>query len=214
MMNTIAEEGTSLDGREVTMTVQEREKTDAGMTGTTGKREVESSEYYASQQHNVFTLSFPYLFSVFWIYFTGSGTGGGNDVAVETTGIMTEVVGRDSPHQDMTSAPSRNAWEEIGEIGSSDDAHFFLMVSAFSKILNLLLAGMTMVETLTVGDMIWVMVVEGGPAMAHRSTGAILTCISCSLTMASPFRQGERWNYGPEILQLCIALRFNTNFLK
>ena len=37
MTSTIAGEGTNSDGREATMTVQEREKTDAEMTGTTGK---------------------------------------------------------------------------------------------------------------------------------------------------------------------------------
>lgn len=39
MMSTTAGEGTNSDGREVTMTVQERGKTDAEMTGTTGKKE-------------------------------------------------------------------------------------------------------------------------------------------------------------------------------
>lgn len=39
MMSTIAGEGTNSDGREVTTTAQEREKTDAGMTGTTGEKE-------------------------------------------------------------------------------------------------------------------------------------------------------------------------------
>lgn len=38
-MSTIAGEGTNSDGREATMTVQEREKTDAEMTGMTGKKE-------------------------------------------------------------------------------------------------------------------------------------------------------------------------------
>lgn len=66
-MSTIAGEGTNSDGREVTMTVQEREKRDAEMTGM-----------------------------------TGSGTGAGNGVAAESTGIMTEVVGRDSPLPDTT----------------------------------------------------------------------------------------------------------------
>lgn len=33
---------------------------------------------------------------------TGSGTEAGNDGAEESTGITTEVVGRDSPHQGMT----------------------------------------------------------------------------------------------------------------
>lgn len=37
MMSTIADEGTNSDGREVTTTAQESEKTDAGMIGTTGK---------------------------------------------------------------------------------------------------------------------------------------------------------------------------------
>lgn len=67
MMSTIAGEGTNSDGREVTMTDPEREKTDAEMTGT-----------------------------------TGSGTGAGNVVAAGSTGIMTEVVGRDSLRRDMT----------------------------------------------------------------------------------------------------------------
>lgn len=67
MMSTIAGGGTNSDGREVTMTVQEREKTDAEMTGM-----------------------------------TESGTGAGNGVAEESTGIMTEVVGRDSPRPGMT----------------------------------------------------------------------------------------------------------------
>lgn len=40
MMSTIAGEGTNSDGREATMTGQEREKTDAEMTGTTGKKEM------------------------------------------------------------------------------------------------------------------------------------------------------------------------------
>ena len=38
MMSMIAGEGTNSDGREVTMTAQEREKTDAEMTGMTGKK--------------------------------------------------------------------------------------------------------------------------------------------------------------------------------
>lgn len=38
MMSMIAGEGTNSEGREVTMTVQGREKTDAEMTGTTGKK--------------------------------------------------------------------------------------------------------------------------------------------------------------------------------
>lgn len=40
MMSTIAGEGTNSDGREVTTTVQGREKTDAEMTGTTGKKQM------------------------------------------------------------------------------------------------------------------------------------------------------------------------------
>lgn len=43
MMSTIAGEGTNSDGREVTMTVQEREKRDAEMTGMTGERVVGKS---------------------------------------------------------------------------------------------------------------------------------------------------------------------------
>lgn len=39
MMNTIAGEGTNSDVSEVIMIVQEREKTDAEMTGMTGKKE-------------------------------------------------------------------------------------------------------------------------------------------------------------------------------
>lgn len=39
MMTMIAGEGTNSDGREVTMTVQERERTGAEMTGMTGKKE-------------------------------------------------------------------------------------------------------------------------------------------------------------------------------
>lgn len=38
MMNMIEGEGTNSDGREVTMIGPEREKTDAEMIGTTGKR--------------------------------------------------------------------------------------------------------------------------------------------------------------------------------
>lgn len=52
MMNTIAEEGINSDGREVIMTVQERGKTDAEMTGMTGKlRDVETVSL-GQQSHN------------------------------------------------------------------------------------------------------------------------------------------------------------------
>lgn len=51
---------------------------------------------------------------------TGSGTGVGNGVVEESTGIMREDVGKDSRHQDMTWVPSRNAWEESGMIISTD----------------------------------------------------------------------------------------------
>lgn len=64
------------------------------------------------------------------INFPGSGTGAGNGVAAESTGIMTEVEGKDSPRQDMTWVPSRNAWEETGEISSNADVHSVHLVSA------------------------------------------------------------------------------------
>lgn len=50
MMSTIADEGTNSDGREVTTTAQESEKTDAGMIGTTGKekKNVEETAFICS----------------------------------------------------------------------------------------------------------------------------------------------------------------------
>lgn len=61
------------------------------------------------------------LFSCFLkkSYFPGSGTGAENGAVVENTGIMTEAVGRDSLHPDMTWVPSRNEWEETGEMSSN-----------------------------------------------------------------------------------------------
>lgn len=53
---------------------------------------------------------------------------------------------------------------------------------------------MTMVETPIVVAMTWVLVEEVDPVMAHHNTGVILTCISCSLIMASLFKQGKRLN--------------------
>lgn len=54
---------------------------------------------------------------------------------------------------------------------------------------------MTMVETPIVVAMIWVLAEEVDPVMALHSTGVILTCISCSLIMASLFKQGKRLNF-------------------
>lgn len=69
---------------------------------------------------------------------------------------------------------------------------------------------MTMVETPIVVAMTWVLVEEVDPVMAHRNTGVILTCISCSLIMASLFKQGERLNFW---LRLCyFGLKANTVF--
>lgn len=62
------------------------------------------------------------------------------------------------------------------------------------NLVSLLHTGTTMVENLTEVDMTWVMEVEEDPAMAHHSTGATLTCTSCSHIMASPFRRGESYN--------------------
>lgn len=45
MMSMIVGEGTNSDGREVTMTVQGREKRDAEMTGMTGKKVTRESSY-------------------------------------------------------------------------------------------------------------------------------------------------------------------------
>lgn len=63
----------------------------------------------------------------------GSGTGAGNGVTAESTGIMTEVAGRDSPRQGTTWVPSRNAWEETGEISGNTDAQSLHLVSAVAK---------------------------------------------------------------------------------
>lgn len=52
--------------------------------------------------------------------FTESGTEVGSGVVEESTGIMREVAGKDSPHQDMTWVPSRNAWEESGKTIRTD----------------------------------------------------------------------------------------------
>ena len=101
-MSTIAGEGTNSDGREVTMTAQEREKTDAEMTGTTGKKErcsvslKQDSGDKCLFNYYILSLLFPQ------INFPESGTGAGNAVAAESTGIMTGVEGRDSPRPDTT----------------------------------------------------------------------------------------------------------------
>lgn len=73
----------------------------------------------SSQWDIIFFLAWPYYFSLNSI-FTGSGTGVGSAVIEESTGITREVVGKDSHHQDMIWVPSRNAWEEIGKIISTD----------------------------------------------------------------------------------------------
>lgn len=67
------------------------------------------------------------------ITYPGSGTGAGNGVTVESTGIMTEVVGRDSPHRGMTWVPNRNAWEETGEIRSNTFTWSLQLVSAVAQ---------------------------------------------------------------------------------
>lgn len=203
MMSTIAGGGTNSDGREVTMTVQEREKTDAEMTGMTGKKDRCGEDCLSVCQDSVkpnadiISLVFSHWVTEFWCFchvFSESGTGAGNGVAEESTGIMTEVVGRDSPRPGMTWVLSKSAWEETGEITCNTKPQSCDWYLLLCKLFYLLLAGMTMVEILTVGDTTWVMVVEEGPALAHRSTGAILICTSCSLIMASPFRRGERCN--------------------
>lgn len=159
MMSTIAGEGTNSDGREVTTTVQEREKIDAEMTGTTGKKRMwGSSALFVkldSVKHSTVSSSpAKCIYNVApWSSFTeriwdwglifvsctcffpvscfpGSGTEAGNGVAAESTGIMTEVVGRDSPRRGTTWVPSRNAWEETGEISSNTNAQFLHLLPA------------------------------------------------------------------------------------
>lgn len=54
-MTTTAGEGINSDGREVTMTAQERGKTGAEMTGTTGKKEMYSRDGKDCQSQTAFT---------------------------------------------------------------------------------------------------------------------------------------------------------------
>lgn len=54
---------------------------------------------------------------------------------------------------------------------------------------------MTMVETPIVVATTWVLVEEVDLVMVHHNTGVILTCILCSLIMASPFKQGKRLKF-------------------
>lgn len=56
MMSMIAGEGTNSDEREVTMTVQGREKTDAEMIGMTGKTMVWESLYNLGVYHEAMSL--------------------------------------------------------------------------------------------------------------------------------------------------------------
>lgn len=61
------------------------------------------------------------------INFPGNGTGAGNGVAAESTGIMTEVEGRDSLRPGTTWVLNRNAWEETGETSGNTNAQFFFV---------------------------------------------------------------------------------------
>lgn len=150
MTSTIAGEGTNSDGREVTMTAQEREKTDAEMTGTTGKTRDTTriqikchltTSYPAKWRHfsNLeIDVCFIWVFISYFMLFPiltypGSGTGAGNGATVESTEIMTEVVGRDSPRQGMTWVPNRNAWEETGEIRSNTNTWSLWLVFAVAQ---------------------------------------------------------------------------------
>ena len=85
------------------MIVLERETTDGGTTGMTGKIKNDDAITHTSGReaectdHNRFCVS-------------GNGTGAaGNGEVVPSTGIMTEVVARGSPLPGTTSTHSRNA---------------------------------------------------------------------------------------------------------
>lgn len=66
-----------------------------------------------------------------------------------------------------------------------------------------------MVEIPIVVVMTWALVEEVVPVMAHHNTGVILTCISCSLIMESPFRQGKR-TFDSNCTILYKAIKINT----
>lgn len=95
-MNMIAEEGINSDGREVIMTVQERGRTDAEMTGTTGKLgdvgefrrlPVTGNSHLLSNttqlnglELNMFNVKVPFLLNIF-LKSTSKGVGQGQGTA-------------------------------------------------------------------------------------------------------------------------------------
>lgn len=194
MMSTIADEGTNSDGREVTTTAQESEKTDAGMIGTTGKEKKNGEE--TAFICSCATLSVcPFLTSYFCIKMAREWDRGRER---RSRGEYRDYDrGRRErftpPRHDMSPQQKRmrRDWWDWQQCLCT----IFSAVTCCLKSFICHPIGMIMVEILTEEDTTWVMVAEEGPVMAPRSTGATLTCISCSLIMASPFKQGERWNY-------------------
>lgn len=208
-MSTIAGEGTSSDGSEVTMTAPESERTDGETTGTTGQNSKRNTRLSTLLSHHFFvccdvlvlvSLTSGFCFIMIREWDRGRERRSRGEYRDYDRGRRERFT---PPRHDMSPQQKRmrrDWWDE--------KQWLWLVLSCFLLLKNpdLSAPGMIMVAILTAEDMTWVTAVVGAPVTALHSTGATLTCISCSLIMASPYKRGERWCDEPQNLSAMFFL--------